>query len=282
MNFSKAKTFLIIMFLAVDIFLLYSLLVNSSSNPFFKNDSYEKVTKLLEERNIFIETDETILNQSKFFNLTLKNLSGDKDYFANLILGEFKVDEEGTYSSQKGKMTFESGEFCFIPSKGITLSKNVNDSALPKEIISILKNSGFSVEKLKYKETLKDKNGAFSVNYSHIFYEKELLNSPLGVYVKDNSIVKIKGGIYSIHSFDSENPNLKTKEEILIRFSNLKETDEKIYISSIKEGYFNPRQEYATFSVIPSIKITLKSGEIYYFDLIDGKLLENDWFYSVN
>ena len=274
MNFSKAKTFLIVMFLAVDIFLLYTILINSSVNPFNKNESYEKVVSLLESKNIFIDNGAGFLNERNFFNITLKNMSSEKEYFLNLILGDYNETKNNTFISDKGEIAFNKGNFDFVPAKETQKFSDPLSKECLEKILKYLEKSGFEVDNLKYINSVEEKKGIFKITYRHNFYDKELLNSDFVVYIEKNIISRVRGSIYSVNSFDSKTENLKSAEEILIRFSNIVKNDKKIYISSIKEGYCHPDEEYATFSLIPAMEIKLKDGEIYYFDLTDAKLIE--------
>ncbi len=273
MNFSKAKTFLIIMFLAVDIFLLYTIIINSSDNPFEKNDSYEKVLSILESKNIFVNTNEAYLDERNLFNITLKNISSEKEYFANLILGEFSVSKNNTFVSPKGEIAFNKGKFDFVPGNETVKFSKPLEKKCAEDVLKHLQKSGFMVDKLKFVSSVEEKKDLFKITYRHIFYEKELLNSDFTVYIEKDKISRVRGSIYSVNSFDSKTENLKSREEILIRFSNLKKDKGKTYITSIKEGYCYPDEEYTTFSLIPAMEIKLKTGEIYYFDLTDGNLL---------
>ena len=256
MNFSKAKTFLIVMFLAVDIFLLYTILINSSVNPFKKNESYEKVVSILESKNIFINTKDPLLNES------------------NLILVYYTETNNNTFISQKGEIAFNKGQFDFVPAKENKISSSPLSKECSEEILKYLEKSGFFVDNLKYVSSVEEKKDIFKITYRHYFYDKELLNSDFIVYIEKDILSRIRGSIYSVDSFDSKVENLKTTEEILLRFSNIAKNDEKIYICSIKDGYCHPDEEYAAFSLIPAMEIKLKTGETYYFDLTDAKLLE--------
>lgn len=276
MNFSKAKSFLIIMFIAVDIFLLYTLLINSSVNPFSKNDSYEKVVKLLQEKSVFIETEENLYDSSKIYNITLLNTASDRDKFLKNVLGEYKNNFENNYVSDKGTVSFKGDEFTFIPSNKQEFKDLPDSKETAKEVLTRLKKSGISTSSLKWISTVEEKKDLFRITYGQYFYDKRLLNSDFNVYITKEGIQRAFGGIYEIHSLDSENQKLKSKEEILLRFSNIREGTHKITINKIEEGYYNPKKEYRTFSVIPSMRITLKTGEIYHFDLSSGQLLENN------
>ena len=262
------------MFLAVDIFLLYTILINSSVNPFNKNESYEKVVSLLESKNIFIDNGAGFLNERNFFNITLKNMSSEKEYFLNLILGDYNETKNNTFISDKGEIAFNKGNFDFVPAKETQKFSDPLSKECLEKILKYLEKSGFEVDNLKYINSVEEKKGIFKITYRHNFYDKELLNSDFVVYIEKNIISRVRGSIYSVNSFDSKTENLKSAEEILIRFSNIVKNDKKIYISSIKEGYCHPDEEYATFSLIPAMEIKLKDGEIYYFDLTDAKLIE--------
>ena len=262
------------MFLAVDIFLLYTILINSSVNPFKKNESYEKVVSILESKNIFINTKDPLLNERNLFNITLKNISAEKEYFLNLILGDYTETNNNTFISQKGEIAFNKGQFDFVPAKENKISSSPLSKECSEEILKYLEKSGFFVDNLKYVSSVEEKKDIFKITYRHYFYDKELLNSDFIVYIEKDILSRIRGSIYSVDSFDSKVENLKTTEEILLRFSNIAKNDEKIYICSIKDGYCHPDEEYAAFSLIPAMEIKLKTGETYYFDLTDAKLLE--------
>lgn len=274
MNFSRAKTYLIFMFLAVDLFLVYILLSNTSS-LFSKNESIEKVYSLLEKNMIYLENKDTIPNNENLYNITLENASSNKQSFAEDILGKYTSEDENTFSSDKGQIIFSSGEIIFTPAGKNEFKNDLSSEETAKEILTLISSFGIETKNLVWENTKKEKNGLFKAVFKYNIYDKKLLNSEFTVLFKKEGIEKISGGVYKVSEVKNENLKLKTTEEILIRFSSLNKNNKKVYISKMESGYFNPKKNYSTFSAVPVMKITLKTGEFFYFDLSNAELLEN-------
>ena len=275
MNFSKAKSLFIALFVILDIFLFIFYINNSSIISVDSSANYQKVIKILGNKSILVDASANkIISQTRLYNLSLLNPSADKDSFLSSVLGNYTKKDENTFVSEKGIIVFKGNEFMFYPKQKEKINSLLPSAKTAETLLKTLETYGFDTSFLKWYTTMEEKKGFYKITYNQIFYEKELFNSNVSIYATENGISHLKGCLYSPFSVSSEIKNLKSKEEILIRFSNLFSSEKKIIITKINNGYYISKDDFKTLTAIPSLEISTKNGDIYYFDLLNGEFLE--------
>lgn len=264
MNWSKAKTVLIIIFLLTDIFLA-STIYSSDKNE--KNIPEEVITssiKVLNEHNISIKRD--IIPKKKvalpYFEAT--NVITDYEVFAKQILGDSAALSEGNcYTSESGTIYYSGDSFTFKPSNNVKLS----GTDLKQSVLNYLKGFGFvfgnsSVIISRY-------NGGNRLQINENIKNLPVFSSKINVEIKDGNIRLISGKWFNIKdSLRSQDNELKSVTSTLIDFLSVYNEILPFEITSIELGYtiFEDKTYHKTATIIPVQKITTSNGKEYYLD----------------
>ena len=147
MNWSRAKTILIILFLLSDLFLLGNIIVSKRNLTSATPQIIESTVKILNSNNITI--DQTIIpkNILSVPYAEADNVISDFDDFAKLFLGKNvqKIDEN-TYKTESGTISFSGDSFTYT---SITSGNSAESTEKSAELTAIefLKNKGFDMSK---------------------------------------------------------------------------------------------------------------------------------------
>ena len=262
MNFSRAKSYLIVVFVIVNLFLIYNLISMSSSDR-ISVDTIDNTIEILNKKNIKLDRELIKTTPETMFYLNLKNPFAEEKYISN-FKGNCKISEKG---------------FKFVPeNKNIEFKYLLPSYDAAKQALSHLKDNGLEVKYAKCIGTLDMGDGVYKASFIQSFESHDIYNSNIDIFYKEGNVLNSEGVYYEISSFSAPDENIKTQAEILIRFAN--DFNEKCTIKSIESGYFTEsfKNEYSMVSAVPCFKITIDNGNKYYYDAISASLLKIDEF----
>jgi regulatory protein YycI of two-component signal transduction system YycFG len=262
MNFSRAKSYLIVVFVIVNLFLVYNL-VSMSSSDRISPDTIENTIEILNKKNIKLDKSLIKTTPETMFYLNLKNPFSDEEFLSN-FKGNCTVSEEG---------------FRFVPeNKSIDFKYLLPSYDAAKQALSHFKDYGLEAKYTKCVGTLDMGEGVYKASFIQSFEGHDIYNTNIDIFYKEGSILESYGVYYEISSFSAPDENIKTQAEILIRFAN--DFNEKCTIKSIESGYFTEpfKNEYSMISAVPCFMITIDNGNKYYYDAISASLLKIDEF----
>lgn len=263
MNFTRAKSYLIVFFILVNLFLAYNLYKISNSGEITKETVNNTVSIL---KNKGIKFDPSVIKEKNtvMFNLNLSNPLSDIEKFSENLKGEVSIGEDG---------------FVYYPDFDFEVKTKLISSKTSDKIVSSLKDMGLSVKYLDWIGTIQMGNNNYRASYIQSYDRHSIYNTYIQVFFNDKKITKVMGIYYDLNSFTPTEKELKSPYEILIKFSS--DTDLKnISIKSIENGYFTQdfNKEYKELSALPCYKITINNSEMYYYDAINGNLLKTEIF----
>lgn len=255
MNWSRAKTILIFLFLATAIFQLTVLFSSDKKANKVSPDVISATVEILAKNNISIN-EKIIPNR----NYSLPLISADNaiiDYteFAESVLGEDIIPKENNeFSSSLGSIRFYSNRFNYTPSDTDTIKA---DNIL-KSCTEFLTNLGFDLSEYNEQQTKTDDQ--VKIEFTNAADGYPVFNSQIQVSVKNNKIVNAQGTWFNIT--DKDTPiRLKSITAVLIDL--LKEEIQKpATITDIQLGYTIPESNVFQKSVIliPAWQITFEDG----------------------
>lgn len=263
MNFTRAKTYLIIFFILINLFLAYNLYKISNSGEITKETINNTVT-ILENKGIKFDPSIIKEKNADMFNLNLSNPLSDIENFSKNLDGDISIGEEG---------------FVYYPDFDFEVKTKLISSKTSDKIIDSLKDMGLSVKYLDWIGTIQMENNTYRASYIQSYAQHSIYNTYIQVFFNDKKITKVTGIYYDLNSFTPTEKELKSPYEILIKFSS--DTDLKnISIKSIENGYFTEdfKKEYKDLSALPCYRITVSNSERYYYDAINGNLLKTEIF----
>lgn len=269
MNFGRAKTILIFLFLIINLFLLGYIFVTSNDITIPDRKTISTTTEILKKRNIILNENINLSSGEKINYLNLIALTQDEKVFASKLLGEFKA-KGNTYTSDLGELTITNGSFVW----NVKDSHNFvefNEKSVKNYAVKFLKKLETDTSVLKISD-ISDNDGNYKITFSHYFFDKELFNIKTYVYVSGGGVYKIEGSIFSLDSLTGSEQR-SNPLPALLNYSASKNTDEKEEIVSINSGYFceSSPGSYKSLSAQPCFEVVFSDGEKLYFDAISSK-----------
>ncbi len=260
MYFSRAKTFLIILFIFVNIFLI-SIIYSDSREKYISDTAVEQTVSVLQKRNIYIDKD-------------LINRKNDSMFYLNLI--NPMSEESEKKKNIKGKIEYKEDIYTFIPENGKYEFKNLlPGSQTAEEILLILKEHGISSKYFVWDGSLDMGSGIYRATFNQIYDSVPLYSSKLNVFFTKNGIIRTEGLYFNIDSVSSIEENIISPLEILLRLSEYG-FEEKTTVNSISRGYYTESvySSYSTLPAIPCYRVTLINGNEFFFDATNGNIIE--------
>lgn len=246
MNWNKLKTFLIVLFSALNIILIITMLTKDYKEAVIPQQTIQDTVDVLKKRGITI--DKAIIPERS------KNMEG----FAMQTL---KLD------SPQIKVTYPGGELFEI-----TVSQKISSL---KELTSLLERLG-----IQYTEFVSDIKDLKQLKAVETIDDFRIFGNFLDVSVTADK-VNIKGKWLvpsGVEGEDEDKAEPCQVTSILIEFiSNPDRPQGKIKIKNMEFGYFAPgytlTEKVQSFIVVPCWEITLDTGEKFYYDARNGEYL---------
>lgn len=288
MNWSKAKTILIIVFLLADIFLFY---VSYSGDLGYNsgNDSVAQVLEHLENRDIIVKG--LIPNKGNpgsqlYVKYTLFNPERAKKIFFNSDTDVFIRENENKIILENNHITveiFKNGEIVFL-NKSINNAENseINESQAERIIDDFLKSLNIDRDDtIIINKVIEDRS--INIMYNQVYKNQFIDKTFLDIKVTNNGVAYMK-----MLWFESIE-NGKTKSEVipptkaLLKLSEFyREMEGTIIVEDISQGYYfgsNIEQPFDVQSIeegtaIPVWRISTNMGSIY-INAYNGTIEEN-------
>jgi len=235
MDWTKAKTILIIALVITNLVLIATYL---AQNNRFQNEGKEMeaaIVKLLEEKNIFIETE----------------IPGERIKMAKLTVQFDKMDEEAVKAQLASQPT--------LPESART------EENLVAMADAFIEKCGFMTENVTFDE-ITQKNGEWHVSYKNYIDGIAIEDSYILCTIKDGRITDFKRYWLNPVEVSDMKREVTPADAALIRFMSEITGDEKIFIRDISliywldSGAFDAESPI-TDTAFPAWKITYNNGE---------------------
>ena len=267
MQWAKAKTIMIWLFLIVDIFLLSYLLINKLKTD---KDANSHLIAVLKHNNINIRAELLNHNSKKIYAYEFLAPDITEELSESFLKNPQKKDNNLYESKDKtaslqmnsGYINYENKKPDF-PGFGSVNEKNVHHKLMP--YLKALKIDKY-VRPAKISKEGKD----ISVSYSYFFSDMELYSAELNFLVSSDGIKKIEGNINIPNKENGYDFTLSGIETVLLNFIQNNTFQKEETIVSINEGYYLINyQNLLIAQAIPVYRIKT-SNKTYIYDARDG------------
>ena len=245
MNWGKLKSFLIILFLLINIFLIVSMIVTDKVKTTIPNETIQDTVNILKRNGILIEPsiiDNTVKN---VHDITLKPITKSDNFTGKLIAGDLN--------------TFE-----------MNFSKKVSNTEEMKNILSDASIKDYNVEK-EFSDgfgTVLQKTGGYTIFDTLIEVESNGAGS------------RIMGEWYEVITKpkkDKNYDNIVILPSILINYISNKERpvgEQKI--TDIEYGYYvtNKNSDSVIYTAIPCWRIEVDNAMNFYYNARNGEYMD--------
>ncbi len=260
MNWSRAKTILIALFLIVDLFLLTTILTESDR---ISPEVISSTVEVLKNNGITIDRNIIPSKSQKTPYSEVENVITSYDEFAALLLGDsYTLSGDNSFSVGSKKVSFSGNSFIYessISKDGISTDKNPQNVAA-----EFLKNIGFDLSGAEVSSQKSENSTAVTFyNYSNSL---PVFNSSVTVSVSGEIVTSVSGMWFNTINTNEPDTALKSITSILI--DTAADIKTGTHISSLELGYSLPDSTvfHKSAVLIPVWQITSKDGKQYFPD----------------
>lgn len=256
MNWKNIKTFLIILFLGINVFLGISTVKMHGGDRLTEQNINDAVA-LLEKNNIYIDKSIIPTAPSDFDDIELSNpLFSDKSIDKSLIT---KSDNDG---------------ICMrIPA----ITADINEKNAESKIRTILKQNKFKIKSIILTK-MPDSDNKICYNMTSEHNGIKIFDNNMTITVDDGALL-LSGTWYEYRSESIISSGKKTVHatSALIEFISARANDGKaVTINDISLGYHaagpDNRKNVKTISAFPCYRLTTDTGMVYYYNIRNGSL----------
>lgn len=270
MNWAKAKTILIIVFLLLNVFLFltYSSILKSKSETDVK-----QLTQVLEKHNMNLAQNALKKTPVKLHSVELLNLAGDnKSCAENFLKDGYTTVNEREFKKGSQTLLINRSEVEYIDSDPQDFSyQDISEERAEKKVSKELTRLGIPEDTLQCVRRFRNSSDHLVLVYNLKYGDFSVFNSAVQVIVCQTGITSIKGVLLAVNEtnpLDMQYEILNSQNILLELLSNPElnaQTPQEIL--EVNLGYYIPKNDFVmSADAIPAYQIILGNGKIYYYD----------------
>ena len=284
MNWGRAKTILIILFLMADAFLLIVMLRTHFNTTRLSADVITQTIEVLQKNHIQVEVKQIPKQRIKNQSVIIENFFCRPAEAAQSILGQnlSLVSENPsqyayTYESDRGTLTIQRSNFSYVSRKQAKPYDTGNvprDEKLREVILNRLNQLGFRRNRVQIGE-LTVEQGIVHCKAIPCYENKQIYGVSMYITADSENILSLDGNWFEVVSRELHDEELLDVTSVLVEFMYHRQ-DHAIRIDEISHGYY-VSEEYLNsqdFTAAPVYIIRESSGTISFFDASTGAVIE--------
>ncbi len=273
MNWSGAKNWLIILFLGINIFLVFTLIKINTQSSVIDRQTIEDTADILKKSNITVSADIIPNSLPKLGTIDVYNSVTDTDELAQKILGEsYGKTGEYSYISGSKRLGFD-GDMIYFSDENPTQNIPVTDAAYAQNYVTkMLRDYGFNMDSAI--TSTQSSDGLYSVFVTQKIDRYALIDSCFTVKLSKNGIHSFEGSWFCPSGgqdmFSGDSARARSIITVLFEFvrdgarenagSNEIVSIDLVYITGDKQTY----HKHST--AMPMWHIRSSDGKEYYYD----------------
>ena len=268
MNWSNAKTMLIVLFLAANLFLLINIINSAHKSDAIMPEIMTSTVDILKNNGITI--DKSMIPQKNISVPYAEAENAVSDYleFSEKLLGKnITKYAEDTYKSNVGEIKFSGDYFSYKAADSNEKSTDITQKDAITISSQFLKNCGIDLSSAK--SSVQQGSGNYIVTFSSRINSMPFFTSSVTVTVQGNKVVSMDGCWFNKTSKNVTSITLKSVTGVLIDFISLPgRTQGQVEISDLTLGYYIPETNkyHKSLVLIPAWQISLTDGTSYCID----------------
>ncbi|MBE7035825.1 MAG: hypothetical protein E7403_00865 [Ruminococcaceae bacterium] len=272
MNWGRAKTILIIMFLTVDAFLLFVLLQTRLNYERLPKETVQKTVQVLRDKGIDIREETVPLKRAKNQNINMKNSFGNPIQAAEVFLGTYEVklsdDEKHEYLFENERATLRIKEtYVTYQNKKNYVRYEQNEKADEKNIKKWLTELGFKTKEFAIVKG-KQRDGLFCGQVVPVYKDIKMYGISMSIKTDKEAIVTMEGHWFSPQEAEVyEDEQLLDVTAVLAGLIHREDRWPKTVVS-IENGFYMAGDylDSREFVALPIYVITDERGNQKFFD----------------
>ncbi len=263
MNWSKAKTILIILLTLANFFLAFILVRSTINSTRIPSETIANTISILNERSITIDSKLIPNRIEKKKIYTVENIISDYKDFAKKVLGDSFIVSGNKYATDSAELEFDGDRFKINYFGGYTVSEN---SSRPEDTASnYLQLLGIDTKSASH--TVNETEN----NLKTIVYTMDLGNSPffgceIAVSVSDNKILDVNGCWFIKTETHPTSQAIESIPSILVKLSANNPDFANTEILEINFGYSIGEEKvfHKNGNVLPVYEIVCSNNKSYF------------------
>ena len=282
MNWGRAKTILIILFLALDVFLLVILLYSRLLSIYISADTVEKTAEILQEHQIKIQAENIPEKRMENQSLVMNNFLAEPETAAEKMLGgafKIRLADEGRHSyvfeNEAAMLSVKDGDFTYkIKQERKRKGKPTETTreSVEKLIINELQDMGFRKAVLTFVSE-ENAGGYFIYKAIPLYRDFEIHGITMYITADSLGILTITGNWFEAVAAESHEETLLDVTAVLTELIYLPEF-QGVEIKQIKNGFlaYDAYVKSRRIAVIP-VYVLVTETEEFYLDAGTGELI---------
>ncbi len=263
MDWSKAKNVLIVIFLALNVFLLFTNYDTLSSGRTVSKEIVSNTESVLNSRGVKLKCKIPTNVQSTM--LTFENTKLDKAKIAEKLLGlDSKSIAEGMEVFNNNKsLVFNEGRFTYINKDTASVVEISGVSDAQKLVAKLLKKLSLNFSEYILDKSIKNKDNSYELKYIHKYQDYLIYDDYISAVVGNSGIKRLEYKYREAKILEQNNgQDLLEAYQILIGASDIKDTE----IEGIDMGFKKGKTDEETRNSfeVPVWRIKLGNSEIFY------------------
>ncbi len=272
MDWSRAKTILIVFLFAVNAFLFGTYMMKENEAKKDALALQSEVVSVLLEQGISVSAESIPSEQVKIHHATVRVSENMGDAAASL-LGETEETleaERTVYTSPSGNMMFSSDSFSLVYETGKTVKTSEEAKLLAKDIAGKLGISHTGSE-----ISVVSAQGGYNVTIPQVFGGVRVFGADIELKISDSGSVLGNGRFIGTGRLTRAEGKTMRVSALLLEFADdiKKEKEEKINISHIQYGYTAKNPAGGSVYLVPTLEISTDAGA-FYVNMSDGALFD--------
>jgi len=273
MDWSKSKTILILMLLALNIFLLISIMFYKDVFT-VSNDTIENTVSILESRNVHLKCDipqqsgkmPAIVYDNSHFNIDkiIQKLSDDVDLDTERL-----VQENDIIMGEK-KITLKEGNVLAYENANPSGNVNVNNmDEVEKCAKKFLSDIGIKISAYKLDRQSRNEAGEVSLHYIEKYGKHLVYDSYVDIVIGEKGVRSLSYSKKNFKKLSSDSVNVMPAHQVLLKNFN---KDDNVVIVTMDIGYksFAEEDETVETQEWPKWRIVFEDGTESYFSAVNG------------
>lgn len=275
MNWSKAKSILIIFFLLMNMILVFNIIYSANKATAITPEILNSTVEVLAKNDISI--DENIIPR-KIIDLPyveVSNIIVSNDEFAKKLLPDGYDVADNTYIGKNASLTINGDKFVFTADTPILseITNTITADTAKKTALAILEK--YSLALGKYQYSLEEVGQNFEVKFKKIINSTAVFDSEIKMILSKNGLTEISGSWFNESGagglFSKKIP-LNSITGVLVEFIlNEQRPKNNITVQELNLGYCTGDESIYHKSVVltPVWEIVLSDNSRYYADARD-------------
>ncbi len=272
MDWSRAKTILIVFLFAVNIFLFGTYMKKESDDRADRLELRSEVVNVLARQGVSVSEENIPYEKVELGHASIR-LPEDNASLASAVLGEVQETvyaENTVYSAENGNMMFSSDSFSIVCETGADIKSAEEAKALAKEIAGklCLSHSGGEI-------STEVVAGGYKVRIPQIFGGVRIFGADVEFNISSSGNVIGNGRFIGVgRLIRAEGDTMEISALLLEVADEIKGLGkENVEISKLDYGYMPRTPAGGRVYLVPTLEISTTSG-VFYINMSDGSMVE--------